>query len=305
MNWPAFLDLTPAAAEEADILLLPLPYEASVSYGTGTARGPAAIWRASAEVELRDEQSGFDLQTVKWHSAPPVVPKENESAENYLSRVEQAAASLNKNRGLVVGIGGEHSLTPVLVRAARAGGDLSGVTAVQFDAHADLRDTYAGSPFSHACAMRRVVELSADVLAIGVRSSCKEEADFAEHNPHVKTFPARRLSQYLLPGDKNLEQELLETLKNIRGDVYLTIDVDVLEVHLCPATGTPQPGGLGWWQTLRYLHALLAENQKCRLIGFDLVETVPQESSQVNEFTAAILLAKIVAFYHKSRFDSA
>lgn len=299
MNWPAFLDIQSADAAAADVLLLPLPYEGSVSYGGGTAAGPQAVWRASAEVELWDEQLDLDLQTIRWHTAAPVVPQSGESARDYLARVQQAAMELNKHRGLVVGVGGEHSLTPPLIRAARGNDDLSGLTVVQFDAHADLRDEYNGSPHSHACAMRRVVKQSADVLAVGIRSADAAEADFARRSDRVKTFPARLLSRHLLPGEKNKEAELLAALRGLAGDVYLTIDIDVLEVCLCPATGTPQPGGLGWWQTLRYLHALLVENRQCRLIGFDLVETVPQATNQVNEFTAALLLAKVIALHHK------
>jgi len=116
------------------------------------------------------------------------------------------------------------------------------------------------------------------------------------HSNLIRTFPARLLSREILPGSESLEQELISTLRDIQGDIYVTIDIDVLEVHLCPATGTPQPGGLGWWQILRYLHALFVENHECRVIGCDVVETVPQPHTQVNEFTAASLLAKVVAF---------
>ncbi|MBN2291034.1 MAG: agmatinase [Pirellulales bacterium] len=300
MSCPAFLDLCPSAVHEADVLLLPLPFEASVSYGSGTAYGPEAIWRASTEVELWDEQLGFDMRTINWYSAPAVVPVTSESPNEYLNRVERAATELHSQGGLVVGVGGEHSVTPALVRAARGTGDLSGITVVQFDAHADLRDTYDGSPYSHACAMRRLVELSADVLAIGIRSASAAEAEFSLENDRIHTFPARLLSKHLLPGEEDLESKLLTALRSLEGDVYLTIDIDVLEVHLCPATGTPQPGGLGWWQALSYLHALLVENHRCRLIGFDLVETVPHDSTQVNEFTSALLISKVVSMFHKS-----
>ncbi|MBN1908923.1 MAG: agmatinase [Pirellulales bacterium] len=300
MTWPAFLDLPPATAHEADVLLLPLPYEATVSYGRGTALAPEAIWRASCEVELWDEQTGVDLETFRWHTAPAILPGRTELAADYLARVQRAAAELHRHEGLVMGVGGEHGLTPALVRAARGSNDLSGVTVVQFDAHADLRDIYAGSPHSHACAMRRLVEASAQVIAVGIRSAAREEAEFANRNDLVTTFPARLLAgeNHLLPGEENLEPALLDTLRGLEGDVYLTIDIDALDVHLCPATGTPQPGGLGWWPSLRYLHALLVENRSRRLLGLDLVETVPDPSTHVNEFTAALLLAKLGAFCH-------
>ena len=297
MSWSSFLDLPSVEADKADILLLPLPCEATVSYGTGTAAAPKAIWRASTEVELWDEQLGFDLENIRWHSAPAVVPSPSETIADYLVRVEQAASRLNHFDGLVIGVGGEHSLTPPLVRAAHGKSDLTGVTVVQFDAHADLRDSYDETPHSHACAMRRLVERSANVLAIGIRSAEREESEFEQSCDLVKTFPARLLSGHLLPGEESREPELLETLRQIQGEVYLTIDIDALEVYFCPATGTPQPGGLGWWQTIRYLHALLVENRQCRLIGVDLVETVPQEGTRVNEFAAALLLTKVAALF--------
>ena len=301
MSWPPFLDLPPVAANEADMLLLPLPYEGSVSYGQGTARGPEAIWRASTEVELWDEQLEFDLEAVRWHTAPAVFPDTGETAADYLARVRQAAVALNRHGRLVIGVGGEHGLTTPLVQAAAGKDDLSGITVVQFDAHADLRDTYGQSPHSHACVMRRLIERSANILAIGIRSTAREEAEFMRCSDRIRTFPARLLSEDLLPGNESLEQELLSALRHLQGDIYLTIDIDVLEVHLCPATGTPQPGGLGWWQTLRYLHALLVENRQYRLIGCDLVDTVPQSLTQLNEFTAALLLAKVVALGSRSK----
>ena len=297
MNWPPFLDLPNTSADEADVLLLPLPYEVTASYGRGTAQAPEAIWKASTQVELWDEQIDFDLKTLRWHSAPAVNARKDETPSQYLARVQQTADDLNRHCGLVVGVGGEHSVTPSLVKAACGNDDLSDVTIVQFDAHADLRGIYDKSPHSHACAMHRLVESSANIVSIGIRSLAKEEIDFARSSQRVKMFPARQLSGHSLPEEENLEPKLLEILRHIKGTIYLTFDIDALEVHLCPATGTPQPGGLGWWQTLRYLHALLVENSQCRLIGFDLVETVPQTITQVNEFTAASLLTKVIAFW--------
>ncbi|MGD9126032.1 MAG: agmatinase [Planctomycetia bacterium] len=297
MSWPSFLDLPQVEAAEADLILLPLPYEGTVSYGQGAALGPEAIWEASTQIELWDEQFGVDLSKLRWHTAPAVFPEPNEVALEYLTRVEKAAAHLNRFDGLVIGVGGEHSVSLPLVRAACGKNDFSDVTIVQLDAHADLRDTYDDTPCSHACAMRRLVERSAKLIAIGIRSVDREEAQFAADSDRITTFAARELSADLLPGETARESELLETLRTVRGKVYLTIDIDALEVHLCPATGTPQPGGLRWWQTIRYLHALLVENRECRLIGADLVETVPQPGTRVNEFTAAMLLTKVAALF--------
>lgn len=295
MTLPPFLDLPAVSPEAAQVLLLPLPFEATASYGKGTAQGPAAIWRASCEVEVWDEELDFTLDTLRYHTAAPVVPVPAEAPAAYLARVEAAARRLHGYPGLVVGVGGEHSLTPPLVAAAVADpADLSGVTVVQIDAHADLRDQYDGCAESHACAMRRLVERGATVVAIGIRSAEAREAAFGRASGRVHTFWAQGLAE-----EAAEEARLRATLDGLRGDLYLTIDIDGLEVSLCPGTGTPQPGGLGWWQALRYLRRLLRDNRHPRLIGCDVMETAPMAASQVNELVAARLLAKVVAYHTK------
>ena len=293
-TYPRFLDIPEATAAEADVILLPLPFEGTVSYGHGTGGAPGAIWRASGQIENLDDELDFDLFTVKFHSAPEVEPSEDEEAGAYLERVAGAARALHRNhRGLVFGVGGEHSVTPALVRALDAKGvDYSKLTVVQIDAHADLREQYEETPHSHACAMRRLVELGAWVVAIGIRSADREEARFGRECGRVRTFGAQALAN-----DPAVEHELLTTLGGLTGDVYLTVDIDGFETYLCPGTGTPQPGGLGWWQGLRYLRRLVMENPAARLVGCDITETGPQEGTAVNEFIAAKLALKIVAYY--------
>lgn len=291
MQLPPFLDIPASEPEMADVLMLPLPLEATVSYGGGTAAGPLAIWQASAQVELWDEETDVDLAGLRLHSAEPVCPKRSEPLGDYLDRVQTSAAALHRHGGLVVGVGGEHSVTPPLVLAASGGDDLSDLVVVQFDAHADLRAEYDGTPHSHACAMRPLVDRGARLLTIGCRSAEREEFAYGQATGRVQTFWARRLAQ-----DPGEETALLECLDRLEGRVYLTIDIDVLDVHLCPGTGTPEPGGLSWWQTLRMLERLVRGNQHCRLVGADLVETAPQPGTTVNEFVAAKLLAKLIAY---------
>ncbi|MBN2215972.1 MAG: agmatinase, partial [Pirellulales bacterium] len=287
-----FLDLPDVPDAQADVILLPLPYEGTVSYGRGTAQAPEAVWRASAQIELWDEELDFALDSLAYHTARPVLPQANETAAGYLDRVFQQARGYHAMRGLVVGVGGEHGLTPALVGAAAGDqDDLSDVTVVQFDAHADLRDAYDGSPHSHASAMRRLVERGARLVAVGIRSAEREEAAYGRASDRVETFGARQLAT-----DPQTEERLLATLNALAGPVYLTVDVDALEVSLCPATGTPQPGGLGWWTTMSYLRRLLHENGRVELIGCDVVETVPQPGTLVNETVAAALIAKILAY---------
>ena len=288
---PQFLGLPNCNPESAHVRLLPLPYENTVSFGRGTAHAPDAILLASQQVELWDDELQFDLQTVSFHTAVPVIPQTGETPELYLARVEERCRLLSVSEGLTIGIGGAHSVTPPLVRAVVGSTDLSELTVVQFDAHADLREEYAGTKLSHACAMRRLVDGGADVLAIGIRSMSREEAEFARNHPRIRTFSAQALGT-----NSESECELLDDLRRLRGNVYLTIDVDVLDCALCPATGTPEPGGLGWWQSLKLLRTVLHETEHCRVLACDVVETVPLPGTQVNEFTAARLLSKIIAY---------
>jgi agmatinase len=140
--------------------------------------------------------------------------------------------------------------------------------------------------------MRRVVERGARVIAIGIRSAEREEFEYGRRSNLVTTFFAQELAE-----NPDRDRALCDELAGLSGSVYLTIDIDGLDAPLCPATGTPQPGGLGWWQTLRYLRALLRTNpERRRLIGCDLVETVPMSGTRINEFTAAKLLAKVIAY---------
>lgn len=292
MKLPAFLDLPNAEADAADLLLVPLPFEGTVSYGTGTAAGPARILEASTQIELWDEELDFDLDSLQYRVLPATAAEDGESADRYIDRVFETVRPMAAHRGLIVGIGGEHSVTPPLVRAVAANpDDLSDLTVLQIDAHADLRETYEGTRNSHACAMRRLVERGCRLIAVGIRSACRDEMEYGRSTGRVETFFAHRLAEN---GEE--EMRLLETIDAIEGAVYVTIDADGLECFLCPGTGTPQPGGLTWWQTLRYLRCLLIDNQNVRLLGCDLVETVPQPQTQVNEFTSARLLTKVIAY---------
>jgi agmatinase len=287
-----FLDCPNARLSDADICIVPLPFEGTVSYGSGTAAGPDDILAASAQVELWDDELSFDLESLRYLTAPAIRPESNEAADDYLRRVDAGARKLSGNGRLVIGIGGEHSLTPPLVYAASKDcNDLSGLMVVQIDAHTDLRDTYEGTRQSHACAMHRLTERGARVIAIGIRAMSQPEDEYAKSVGLIDIYRAQSLAEA-----PDLEQRLIAELRGLTGDVYLTVDIDGLDPSMCPGTGTPEPGGLGWWQTLRILRAVLLENRTRNLIGCDLVETVPQPNTQLNEFTAARLLAKMIAY---------
>lgn len=285
-----FLGLPQSEPEHADFIILPLPYEGTVSYGPGTARGPTAVLAASEQVELWDDELEFELDSLKFHTVAPVIAGTDESPESFLSRVESIASAFQSSRGIPIGIGGEHSLTPPLVRAAARSTDLSELTIVQVDAHTDLRHEYEGTIHSHACAMRRLTDAGANLIAIGIRASCKEEIEYVATNPGIQLHRAQQLAT-----DPDSFDKLLDQLRWLTGGVYLTVDIDGLSPSLCPGTGTPEPGGLGWYATLQLLRALLHDSQN-NLIGMDFVETVPMPNSQVNEFTTARLISKAIGY---------
>ncbi len=281
-----FLGLPQHPSDDCDFAILPLPFEGTVSYGGGTAAGPDAVMRASEQVELWDDECDVDLGAIRFHNAEPIIPDHQESPAEYLARVEVAA---NFPNTITIGIGGEHSLTPPLVRAAAGTDDLSKLTIVQIDAHTDLREKYEDSIHSHACAMRRLTEAGASLFAIGIRASCREEIDYATTRDGIHIFRAQDLAN-----DRQLLPSLIGQLSTIEGDVYLTVDIDGLCPSLCPGTGTPEPGGLAWWPTLEIIKSLITGH--ANLIGCDFVETAPMPNTQVNEFTTARLIARLIAY---------
>lgn len=291
-----FVGMASVPSHEADVLLLPIPFEGAGSYGKGTAAAPAAILEASQQLELWDEELDFELDSLSYHVDAPVLPAEGDTSGTFLVRLFGRVQQLAPQQGLLIGIGGEHSVTSAIARGAckAKGVAFSDLTVVQLDSHADLRSEHQSGRQSHACAMRLLVDLGAKLISIGVRSIQQEEFQYGRETGRVETYFAQSLAN-----DASRERQLMEMLSQLHGDVYLTVDLDALEVHLCPGAGTPQPGGLGWWQMLNYLRALLHENKNCRLIGCDIVETVPMLGTQVNEFVAARLLAKMLTYRFK------
>lgn len=265
----------------ARAVVVPCPLEASVCYGAGTAGGPRAILEASHQVETWDEELGVDLG-----DCPGIVTLEALEAGGAITEVQQrlecvVGALLDRGMFPLV-LGGEHSLTPGPVRAAAA--RHPGLTVLQIDAHADLRESYQGFPNSHACAMRRCLDDPAiRVVGVGIRSMSTAEARFAADNPQrIRHFLAR--GRRWTPGD---------VVAALEGPVYLSIDIDGLDSSLVPATGTPEPGGLSWEETLDLLRAIFTQR---RVVAADLVELAPQPEHRASDYLAARLACKILGY---------
>lgn len=258
--------------ENATFHVIPVPLEASVSYGSGAAQGPAAIIEASTQLELWTGSSVPAASGI--HTADPIDC--SRGIQKTLDAIEDAAAYAAECEAVPLVLGGEHTVTLGALRGLKQTYGRFGV--VQFDAHADLRNTYDGSPFSHACVMRRAVDdLKLPIFQIGVRALCQEEAEYRQENeiPHLdaRALYLKGLPKQVLPAD-------------FPDRIYITFDVDGLDPSVISATGTPVPGGIGWHDTLTLLERIVKGKT---VIGADVVELAPTADSRASEFAAAQL----------------
>lgn len=277
---PDFLasELEDRSAEHCRFHVIPAPFEASVSYGGGAVEGPAAILRASQQLEVWD---GLSAPAVLGIHTTPAVNGAGR-AEAVLGRIEAAVAWAAERGALPVLLGGEHTVTLGALRALAARHERFGI--VQFDAHADLRRSYEGDPLSHACVLRRALELTCvdgnapELFQIGVRALSPEEVALRRERG-IAHLDARDLALSGAPG-RLLPPDFPEK-------VYLTFDVDALDPGVIRATGTPVPGGLGWYQALELAERALRGRT---VLGFDVVELAPREGDHASDFAAAQLV---------------
>lgn len=263
------------------VVIIPAPYEATTSYAQGTRLGPQAILQASEQVEFYDEELDCEpylvgLRTTAALEFPtPGLPA--------LDCIAAAVEEVVTAGALPIVLGGEHSITSGCVRGCLAKFPHLGV--VQIDAHADLRDTYHDTPWSHACVMRRIVELGCPTVGLGIRALCTEERDFiqAHHLP-------RWFAHDMQAGDQWMD----DAIAALPAHVFLTIDVDGFDPGVLKATGTPVPGGLGWYDVLRFVRKLCASKQ---VVGADVVELAPQPGDHAADFLAARLVYKLIGYW--------
>lgn len=283
-----FLGLEGPQAEIASshYLLLPVPYDATTSYRAGARYGPEAIVAASRFVELYDEELGFEPCRAGIHTLRSVEP-DSTGVEATLRRIYRAARSALRTGKVLITIGGDHSISPPLVRAhAEVHGRIH---VLQFDAHSDLRDSYGGSRHSHACAARRMGEY-APVTGVGIRSMTAGCARLVKRDPRFAIVTARDIQQ-----DPDWIERVISTLGE---KVYVSFDLDALDPSIMPATGTPEPGGLLWYETV----ALLREVARRKtIVGADVVELSPMPPLHAPDFLAARLVYKIIGYIEESR----
>lgn len=264
--------------------VIPVPYEHTVSYGDGTAKGPAEILDASWQLELWDgkstpaERGIYTANAVDCDAAP----------EEVMARIADSVAEAVNCGAMPVAIGGEHAVTYGVIQGLLQAG-LEDFGVVQIDAHADLRDAYEGDPLSHASVMKRIVDLDIPLYQLGIRAYCAEEIqtrkDFGVYYRDADDIAANNVHSIELPDD-------------FPKNVFFTLDIDGMDPSIFPSTGTPVPGGLGWYQTLNLFESVA---QQRNIIGFDLMEFAPIKGFHAYEFAAAQLLYKMMGIVERNQ----
>jgi len=269
-----------ADPETARYAVLLMPFEETVTYKKGTAGGPLAILDASHQVELFDEQFHREFHHAGVATYPVIQPAPWPDMQ--FERVREAALPLLQEGKFVLSLGGEHSLTAPLVRATHEVHEQLSV--LQIDAHADLRDTYEGLKESHACVMRRVLEVTDSICQVGIRSFSLEEFNDCP----------RQVEAFFAPERIARQVDWIDQVLAMLGDkVYVTIDMDGFDPSIAPGVGTPEPGGLSWQQVTSLLYRVCTERT---VVAADIMETRPLGENHITEFTAARLAYKIIAY---------
>ena len=278
-----------ATYDNAKVVILPIPYEATTTYRRGCEHGPDAILNASQQVEYYDEELDRELWEVGLYTHDAIADTRNAqkvSSEAMLRVTQETFYKLVSDGKFVISLGGEHSITTGVVEAYRQANPGEAFTVVQVDAHGDLRHEYEGSIHNHACVMRRVVDMGLPTLQVGIRSICKEEADLIKE----KQLPVFRAREIVAQPDW-----IDRALASIKTEmVFITIDLDGIDPTLIPGVGTPEPGGLNWYNLLTFIQRIFAAHD---VIGCDVMELAPITDSVVSEFTAAKLVYKLIGYH--------
>ncbi|MEM8831599.1 MAG: agmatinase [Cyanobacteria bacterium P01_G01_bin.19] len=274
--------------EEAKVVILPIPFERTTTYRKGCQYGAAAIIEASNQLEAYDiELKQETCHSVGIHTVNVIastIKNPQLSPEEMISITSNRVSELIADSKFTIALGGEHSITAGVVQAYQQN-STERFTVVQIDAHGDMRHSYEGSIYNHACVMRRVLDLGLPTLPVGIRSICLEEAELIEQK-QIPVVWAKDLYQNSDWIEKAIAQIATEK-------VFITFDLDGLNPAFMPGVGTPEPGGLNWYETIKFLKALFSQRQ---VIGCDVMELAPTQDSVVSEFIAAKLVYKLAGY---------
>jgi len=266
--------------EQAEIVILPVPYDRTSTWLKGADKGPEAIIESSAHMELYDIETDSEVYRKGIFTAEPI--DEKELPENMVPAVRENVKHYIDNGKFIVVIGGEHSVSIGSVMAHIEKN--KDATVLQLDAHSDLRDEYKGSGYNHACVMARIAELC-PIVQVGIRSMDISEKATLEKG---RIFFAKDIHR-----DKGWIEKVISGLSE---KVYITIDLDVFDPSIMPSTGTPEPGGLLWYDVLELLKTVFDDKE---VVGFDVVELCPDEKNKAPDFLAAKLIYKLLSYKFK------
>lgn len=270
-----------ATYENSKVVLVTVPYDGTPTWGKGADKGPELFLDASENMELYDIETDTEPYLQGVYMAGEV--SEKSSPEKMVEAVYQKTKELVKDREkLFTLIGGEHSVSIGSIRAV--GEEYHNLTVLQLDAHTDLRPEYHGSKNNHACAVFEANQKH-KLVQVGIRSMDAEEKQYL---PHKRVFFAHEIA-------KN-DNWIKDVLDKVSGNVYITIDLDAFDPSIAPSTGTPEPGGLQWYPTLKLLKKVF---KKCNVVAFDIVELMDSPQAKPTAFLAAKLYYKMLAYYHK------
>ena len=270
----------PKSFDDSRVVILPVPVDRTTSYIPGTRNGPREILLASSHMELWDEEVGIDVHRVGICTLPEMELPFGE-LDPLMAEIQRVASEVISRDKFLVALGGEHSITPPLVAATAA--KYRGLHVLQVDAHADLRECYMGTRQNHACAMKRTLE-HASITQVGVRSMSTEEAEIA---------PSLRTSIFYDSSMRRDPAWIDRVVESLGDPVYITIDVDGMDPAIMPATGTPEPGGLSWYEMLALLRATIERRD---VVACDVVELSPLPGVMAPNFLCAKLVYKILTY---------
>ena len=266
--------------EHARVVILPIPLDRTTSYVPGTRNGPHEILVASSHMELWDEETQTDVHSIGIFTLPE-MEFPFASMEEVVGEIRRVTSELIKHDKFPLVLGGEHSITPAVVGAVAE--KYPGLSVLQIDAHADLRESFMGTPHNHACAMRRTLEF-ARTTQVGIRSLSPEEA------AAVPTLSTAMFYDFNMRDDADWIERVVDSLTE---HVYITIDVDGFDPAIMPATGTPEPGGLSWYEALKLLRRVV---ERRTVVGCDVVELSPMAGNVAPNFLCAKLIYKILSY---------
>jgi agmatinase len=283
--YPIFLssEIGQSPIDKAAFSVLPVPYEKTVSYSGGTAKGPLAILTASEQLELWDGKSNPSALGIHTCQAVDCSVE----PEQVMQGIADATQKILRAGSMPVVLGGEHTVTWGVIKGYLQSG-FSDFGVVQIDAHADLRDAYEGNPLSHASVMKRIVDADIPLYQLGIRAYCEEEIRTrASHGVYFQD------ADELVPN--NIQQ--IQLPADFPSQVFFTVDIDGIDPSVFPSTGTPVPGGLSWYQTLNLFESVAKQRI---IIGFDIMEFAPIEGFHAYDFTAALLTYKLMGIVQRN-----